>query len=140
LTGIANWTQAGPFLKSPEDSVMLNEGNLNKFVYRLRIRTDDSTKPPDIRGVVPNGFARSPMRKIFTLEATVKDTSVNGKVQKARELLMWMEEASQSAYPIHIQSAYPDLDDHDCIMAPPNMYPIKANPQNDTITFTLMVM
>lgn len=138
--GVNNWILAGSFLKSPEDTVNINEGNLNKFAYRLRLHTDDQLVPPDIRGIIPNGFARSPMRKIFTLEAKVRNTSVNGKVQSVKDLLAWMEEASQSAYPIHIFSAYDEIDDHDCILAPPNMYPVRANPQSDVITFTMMVL
>lgn len=138
--GINNWTQAGSFLKSPEDSVRIDEGNIGKFAYRLRMHTDNKLIPPDVRGIVPTGFARSPARKIFTFEAKVRNVSVNGKVQTAKELTGWMEEAAQSAYPVHIFSTFEQINDHDCVLAPPNIYPIRANPESDTITFTMMEM
>jgi len=138
LTGINNWFEAGAFYKSPEDTVKIREGNLNKFAYRLRLQTDNSATPPDIRGIVPNGFARSPARKIFTCEADVKNVQVNGKVQSAKATLNWMEEAAQSATKIHVKSKFWDIDDHDVILAPPNIYPIKADPITDKITFTMM--
>jgi hypothetical protein len=48
LTGINNWMEAGSFYKSPEDTVKIREGNLNKFAYRLRLQTDNSATPPDL--------------------------------------------------------------------------------------------
>jgi len=137
-TGIANWIEAGSFLKSHEDNVSIEQGNVNKIAYRLRIHTDNQLTPPDIRGIVPSGFARSQSRKVFTLEAKVRNISVNGKAQSVKNLLTWMEEASQSAYPVHVTSNYEEIDDHDCILAPPNMYPTRVNPQADMITFTMM--
>jgi hypothetical protein len=80
------------------------------------------------------------MRKIFSLECEVKNTTVNGKPQTAKDVLHWLEEAAESAYPIKLRSTYYQIDDHEVIIAPPNIYPIKANPETDMISFSCMVM
>jgi hypothetical protein len=136
-----NWTNAGAFITSPEDTIDINESNIRKFQYRLRIQTDDQLVPPDITGFVPNGFARSPMRKIFSLECKVNNVTVNGKVQKAKDVITWLEEASQSAFPISMKSSYWQLDGYDnVIIAPPSIFPMRANPESDQITFSAMLL
>jgi hypothetical protein len=81
------------------------------------------------------------MRKIFSLEADVKNVTVNGKKQTAREVIEWLEEASASAFPISMRSSYWQLDGYDnVIIAPPNIYPIRATPESDKITFSAMLL
>jgi len=135
------WTLAQPFILSPEDTVDINESNIRRFQYRLRIQTDDQLVPPDITGIVPNGFARSPMRKTFILEADVRNVTVNGKPQKAADVINWLEEASESAFPIVMESKYGQLDGYwNVIIAPPNIYPIRAIPETNRITFSAMLL
>lgn len=138
--GTDEWISAGKFLNSPEDTLNISEGNLRKFAYRLILHTDDQLVPPDIRGIVPNGFARSQSFRILECTATIKDTTVNGKIQKADETINWLEEAAQGAFLVHVSSTYPQYDDFDAILAPPSIYPIKQNPETDTVTFMLRVL
>jgi len=103
--------------------------------------TDNYQTPIDVTGVVPNGFARSPMRKIFTFEADVRNITVNGKPQKAKDVIRWLEEVAESAITISMESKFEQLDDHyELIIAPPNIYPIRAIPEVDKITFSGMVL
>jgi len=135
------WTHAGTLLLSPEDTVKINETNIRKFQYRLRMLTDNYQTPIDVSGVVPNGFARSPMRKIFSFEADVRNITVNGKKQAAKDVIRWLEEVSESAFTISMDSKFEQLDDHyDLIIAPPSIYPIRAVPEADKITFSGMVL
>jgi hypothetical protein len=139
--GTTEWTPAnGSFLQSPEDVIYMGEGNLRKFSYRLRLQTDNQLIPPIVRGIVPNGFSRAPARRILECSAQIKDTTVNGRPVKAKDILNWLEEAAQSAHMLHVNSSYEQYDDFDCILAPPNIYPIKTSPQNDAVTFTLLVL
>lgn len=136
-----DWIEADPFLISPEDTTSINESNIRRFQYRLRIHTDDQLVPVDISGIVPNGFARSPVRKIFAFEADVRNITVNGKPQKAKDVILWLEEASESAFPITMNSKYEQLDGYyNVIIAPPNIYPIRAIPETNKITFSAMLL
>lgn len=138
--GSSTWIEAGEFNESPEDTINLNLGNVNKFAYRLRGYTDTQLTPPDIRGIVPNGFSRSPMRRILECQAKVKDMVINGKPYKAKDIISWLEEASESAYLIHVNSAYEQFDDFDCVLAPPSVYPVRSNPDTDMVSFNLLVL
>lgn len=140
-TGFENWVNTGEaFLISPEDKIDVDEGNLRKFAYRLRAHTDDYATPPDVRGIVPNGFARSEMRKIISVECDVRDVQVNGKKQTAREITNWLEEASASAYLVEIRSAFEQIDDYLCLIGPPNLITRRATPEADTISLNLVVL
>ena len=138
--GGSEWIQAGAFTNSPEDTLDINESNIRRFAYRLRIQTDDQLVPPDISGIVPNGFARSPQRKQFAIEADLKDVTINGKKQEAEQVIRWLEEAAESAYLLHMDSDFEQLNDYDILIAPPNIYPVRANPENTKITFSAMVL
>jgi hypothetical protein len=128
------------FTTSPEDVVQINEGNIRKLAYRMIGHTDNQLVPPDIRGIVPNGFSRSPMRRILECQATVSDVTVNGRKQGAQETMDWLEEASQGTYFVHMKSRYRPLNDYYAILAPANVYPIRTDPQTNTVTFSLMVL
>lgn len=128
------------FVTSPEDSININEGNLRRFAYRLRLLTDNQLVPPIIRGIVPNGFARSPARRVLDVTAEVKDFTVKGKVQKASDVINWLEELSESAYMVHVRSAFEQYDDFYGVLAPPQIYPVKTIPDTNLISFTILVL
>jgi len=138
--GTDEWITANPFMVSPEDTINISEGNLRKFAYRLRMHTDNQLTPPDIRGIVPNGFARSESFRILECSATVKDMTVNGKLQKAEDTVNWLEEAAQGAFLVHVNSTYQQYNDFQAILAPPSIYPIKVTPETNAVTFMLRVL
>ncbi len=138
--GTDEWITANPFMISPEDTINISEGNLRKFAYRLRLHTDNQLTPPDIRGIVPNGFARSESFRILECSATVKDMTVNGKLQKAEDTVNWLEEAAQGAFLVHVNSTYQQYNDFSAILAPPSIYPIKVTPETNAVTFMLRVL
>lgn len=139
--GTSNWVMKGErIFESPEDSADIREGNIRKFAYRLRGHTDNQLVPPDIRGIVPSGFARSPSKRILECTVSIKDIVVGGKKQTAAKVTEWLEEAAQGTYMIHANSTYEPYDDFDCLIAPPTMYPVRANPESDTVSFTLLVL
>lgn len=137
-TGYSGWTPTKSlFLKSPEDTVSLNLSNIRKFAYRLRGHTNNKLVPPEIRGIVPSGFARAEARKIFKISAKVK---VGQKGIPAGQVVRWLEEAASGAYIIHMNSTFDQLDDYDVILAPPSIYPIRATPETDVVTFSLLAV
>jgi len=128
------------FLNSPEDEVKLRLVNINKFSYRIRGSTDNQLVPPDIRGIVPNGFARSPRLRILECEAKIQDITVNGKVQKAKDVFNWLDEMSEFPYPVQVNSKYHQFDDFEAILQMPNAVTLKASPEHDFVSFTLLVV
>ena len=139
--GTSDWVLTDmPFIKSPEDTIEVLEGNIRRFAYRLRGHTDNQLVPPDIRGIVPNGFARSQSLRILEVTATVKDFTVNGRPQKAKDTIAWLEESAEGAFLVHVNSAFEQYNEFDCVLAPPSIYPIKTVPESDTVTFTLLVL
>lgn len=137
-TGYSGWTPTrSVFLKSPEDIIPLNISNIRKFAYRLRMHTDNQLTPPDVRGIVPSGFARAEARKVFNVQARVR---VGQKGVPAEMVVQWLEEAAQGAFLVHVNSSFKPLDDYDCIVAPPSIFPIKATPETDVVSFSLLAV
>ncbi len=128
------------FMNSPEDTIKLRLSNINKFSYRLRARTDNQLIPPDIRGIVPSGFSRSPRLRILECEAKIQDVVINGKPQKAKDLMTWLDEMSESPYLVHVNSKYEQFNDFDAVLQMPSSYALKALPERDMVAFTLLVV
>jgi len=143
-TGINNWKTLEPYLVSPEDSSLANESNIRRFKVRLRAYTNDETIPVDLIGFAPNGFARSQMRKTFSVQCLLKDITVNGRNILANEITRWLEETSQNATLINMKSSYSEMDNYDVLIAPPNRYPIRAetNDKNGQtmVTFSMVAI
>lgn len=133
------WRIAGrdSFVESPEDTININKGNIRAFAYRLRLQTDDQLVTPDIQGIVPSGFSRAPFNRILEVTAQIKDTSS----QKVSQTMTWLEEISSSASLVHVKSDFEEYNDFFALIAPPNgIYPIKATPDQNQVTFTMLVL
>lgn len=139
--GTLTWTNLyRAFTKSPEDIIKIGASNIRKFAYRLRGQTDNQLVPPNISGIVPSGFSRSPRLRILECEAKVQDVTVNGKKQKAADVVNWLDEMSESPYLVHVNSRFGPLNDFDAILHMPAVYPLKATPEKDVVVFTLLVL
>jgi len=66
--------------------------------------------------------------------------TINGKQFKARDTIAWLEEAAENAYLVHVNSTFEQFDDFDCVLAPPNIYPIRSNPDTEVVSFNLLVL
>jgi hypothetical protein len=137
LDGIENWISLGAFLKSPEDTVRVNRGDITQFRYRLRAMTDDSSKPPDISGVVPTGFARSDFRIVWNMRI------VTGKgATDADKLDDWLLEAASFPGRVHMTSKWRHLHDYYVIVAPPSSSPLRIGKRNrdETGVYSISLM
>lgn len=125
------------FIESPEDTININKGNIRAFAYRLRLQTDNQLITPDIQGVVPTGLARSPFNRILEVTAMVKDTPT----QKQSHVMTWLEEIATSASLVHVDSDFDEYKDFYAVVAPPtSIFPIKANPDQNQVSFTMLVL
>jgi hypothetical protein len=60
-------------------------------------------------------------------------------MQSASKTISWLEESAEGAFLVHVNSSFPEYDDFDGVLAPPNLYPMKANPEMTQVTFTILV-
>lgn len=136
--GIANWTTIQPFLKSPEDSVRINQGHVTQFAYRFRLMTDDSDVPPDLKAVVPSGFARSPYR--LTWNMRVRTGGKNAP--QSDDLDDWLLEAGRFPGRILMTSKWRSLHNYYVIVAPPTQFPVSepTGTQKEESVYTLSLV
>jgi hypothetical protein len=127
--------------KSPE-SVLFLGVNCNRFAYRLRICCNDNSVPIDIEGVVPNGYARTPFKMIFTM--TVQSTGIfsrKGKAVTFDELTRWLIDESRIAGFVQMDSVYSMAHGWKVIIHPPRMVPLVPrkgkNPETGINTLVL---
>lgn len=120
LDGISNWITVGSFLRSPEDTINIDKGDITQFRYRLRGMTDDALTPPDVRGVVPSGFARTDFRLVWNMRIITGKGGVD-----ADDLDDWILEASSYPGRIHMTSKWRHMHDYYVIVAPPSSTPIR---------------
>jgi hypothetical protein len=140
-TGTTTWKNPNKsFIKSPEDTITIKASNIRKFSYRIRGRTDNQLIPPDLRGLVPSGFSRSPRLRILECEAKVQSSVVNNRNQTAKDVMAWLDEMSESPYLVHVNSKFEQFDDFDAILHMPNLSSLKADPEKDLVSFTLLVL
>lgn len=140
-----SWTPASAdILKSPEDTVMLNIGNIRKFNHRLRMQTNDASNPPVVRGVIPSGFARVPFRRTWTMRVLAGDifTPAGTKATDPNDLIDWLYSAASYPGKVIMYSIYNVAHEFFVIVAPPSIYPqqaeISGQYERDTITVSLM--
>ena len=133
--GTNTWTEAGAFTQSPEDEIQINAENVGRFSYRLILNTNDENTPPDIQGVIPSGFARSPFRMIWNIriKTGIGFTKQGTKAMSQEKLLSWLYDAAR--YPGRIKmtsKTYEQLDGRRVIVVPPQFHPTAgASPGKD---------
>ncbi len=127
--GTNNWTNLSSFTKSPEDEVTVNAENIGRFAYRLILRTNDNNTPPDIQGVVPSGFARSPFRRVWNIRIKTGEgfTKLGTKDIPQDELVSWLYDAARFPGRVLMKSdSFDQLDNRRVIIVPPQINPTVA--------------
>ena len=119
-----NWTYYGVMTNSPESSMFLNF-NCTRFAYRLRILCNDNTVPIDIEGVVPNGYARTPYKMVFTMQINEGGIfSRKGKSATSGELMRWLLDESRTAGFVWMTSVFELAHGWRVIIHPPRQFPV----------------
>lgn len=120
--GGAVWRSAGSFASSPLDSVMLNLGQVHAIRVRLRLLTNQATKPAIVESTVLEGFARTPLKYQWTLRIRVADLQMDhggGLDADPDEFMAWLQRAARQARKIHMRSIWEALDNRYVIVEPP---------------------
>lgn len=120
----STWTEATLLLESPESVAYLGLDNIRKFAYRLRINSNDASTPIDIEGIVPNGYARSPFKMMWSMR--VKAGGIyggRGKTVSADELMRWLLAHARYPFKVEMRSVYEMAHGFDVIIHPARMFP-----------------
>lgn len=135
------WIEATTLYESPESSAFLGLSNVRKFAYRLRVLSSDNTVPVDIRGVVPNGYARAPYKMIWTLRCRADNITARGRLVKPDILMRWLLDNARFPGRIQMKSQYQLAHDFYVIVHPPRMFPYKPaqNGQAEESIFTIVL-
>jgi hypothetical protein len=122
-----SWIPATDLMVSPESTARLNLQNITRFCYRLRMNTNDSSKPIDIEGVVPNGYARTPIKQVFSMrikEGGIYQIGTQGS-RGYSKLWRWLMDHARAPYSVTIESKYEELDGMQVIIHPPKAFPFR---------------
>jgi hypothetical protein len=136
-----NWTHATTLYESPESSAFLGLSNIRKFAYRLRIMSSNNTVPVDVMGVIPNGYARSPYKMVWTLRCRADNIISRGRLVKSDTLMRWLLDNARYPGRLEMQSQYELAHKFFVIVHPPRMFPYKPaqNGQPEEAVFTIVL-
>jgi hypothetical protein len=135
------WTAATTLFESPESVAFLGLSDIRKFAYRLRINSNDNTAPVDILGVIPNGYARTPYKMVWTLRCRADNIFTRGRMAKPDELMRWLLDNARHPGRLEMRSQYDLAHKFFVIVHPPRMFPFKPaqNGQSEESVFTLVL-
>lgn len=138
----SKWTHAGTATESPESVVFLGLENVRRFAYRLRISCESNSEPIDITGVVPNGYARTPFRMVFTMQIQAGGIFTRrGKTATSGELMRWLLDASRQPGRVKMSSVYEMAHGWHVVIHPPRQFPVvpKTGRNPETANMTLVL-
>ena len=138
----STWTYTNAMTVSPESTVFLGLQNVRRFAYRLRICCNENATPIDIEGLVPNGFARTPFKMVFTLQIQAGGIfSRRGKLATSGELMRWLLDGARQPGRVRMDSVYEMAHGWYVIIHPPRQFPIvpRKGRNPETANFTLVL-
>jgi hypothetical protein len=136
-----NWTEATGLFESPESTAFLGLANIRKFAYRLRIISRNNMLPVDVQGVIPNGYARTPYKMVWTMRCRADNITSKGRLVKPDVLMRWLLDNARHPGRLEMRSQYELAHKFYVIVHPPRMFPFKPaqNGQAEESVFTLVL-
>jgi hypothetical protein len=138
-----DWVHAGILTQSPESSIFMGLSNIRRFDYRLRLCTDNASLPCDVEGVVPNGYARSPLKLMWTMRIKAGGIYQVGSQTSHNSQKLWkfLMDNARFPYAVLMESKYDAADGYHCIVHPPRMTPYKpAEPGQPEESYMTLVL
>jgi len=102
------------FTDSPSQTVDVRQGEVRAARFRYRMRTANSSTPVHVQATVLTGQARTPIKRRWTLEAKYGTFQVDQQGSPDHDpsrLYMWLQDAAALSAPLHMRSAWPEMDD-----------------------------
>lgn len=143
LNSSSPWIKATTLTQSPESTAYLGLQNIRRFQYRLRMNTDNALVPVDIEGIVPSGYARTPLKLMWTMRIKAGGVYQVGSQtnHNSSKLWRWLMDNARFPYSVYMESKYDAADGYHVIVHPPRMTPYKpaepGQPEESYMTLTL---
>jgi hypothetical protein len=124
--GTPFWRYIGTFYSSAEDVLGINQGNVRKVRFRLRLQTNQANNPPIVHATILEGFVRTPLKYQWDLNIKVSDTQRDlsgiGEDHSPDAFLNWVKLSASQARRITVRSIWKQLDNKIIIVEPPSVY------------------
>jgi hypothetical protein len=120
----SNWRSSIGFSESHLETMPMNLGEMQAIRLRLRMLTNQATRPPIVEASVLEGFARTPLKYQWSIRIRVADLQVDpgGGLEGGPEAFMaWLQQAARRARKIYMRSIWEGLDDKYVIVEPPTL-------------------
>lgn len=137
------WVDASVLTQSPESTAWLGLQNVRRFCYRLRLNTDNVSLPCDIEGIVPSGYARSPLKLMWTMRIKAGGIYQSGSqtTPSSQKLWKWLMDNARFPFSVLMESKYESADGYHVIVHPPRMTPYKpAEPGQPEESYLSLVL
>jgi hypothetical protein len=144
------WRPASSFVISPEDTMVLNEGDKRKIRIRYRLLTNSSTTPVDINATVLKAFARTPYKEQinFTIRLSTFQTEQTGETEDTNpsEGYEFLHDCAAHARRVRMESVFKEFHGKWVTVLPFTIQPtFVAPPEGDAVLqwggdFTLSVL
>jgi hypothetical protein len=103
--------------------------------------SSDNTKPVDVQGVIPNGYARAPYKMVWTLRCKADNITSRGRLVKPDALMRWLLDTARYPGRVEMASQYELAHKFAVIVHPPRMFPFKpaSGGQAEESVFTIVL-
>jgi hypothetical protein len=138
-----DWVPASILTQSPESTAFLGLSNIRRFTYRLRLCTDNASLPCDVEGIVPTGYARTPLKLMWTMRIKAGGIYQVGSQTQAnsQKLWKWLMDNCRFPYAVLMESKYDAADGYHVAVHPPRMTPYKvAEPGQPEESYMTLVL
>jgi hypothetical protein len=123
--GTSTWIEGGTLQINPTDMIEIDQGEVYKIRFRLRMFTNLETTPPIVHATVLEGFARTPIKYQWNMRIKTssiqRDLSGMAKDATPDELVTWLKEVSKSTRKIFMRSIWEQMDSKYVVVEPPTL-------------------
>lgn len=123
--GSDDWIELTNLSSSPFSSAILNLGNKHQMRYRLRLNTNSSTEPIELKSVVLKGFVKTPVKRQWNMVAKISDiahTRRGTKVDDPRDFYRWYLQVSENAQELLLRGPDELMDNIYVIAEQPSLF------------------
>ncbi len=130
----SNWMPIGQFYRSPQDELFIRRGNKHAIRFRFRALTQNSTIPAELHAATLKAVGRTPVRRLWNIEAKTGDFQVDSQGLKDSDpdkFYAWLREAAENNQPILMRSVWTAMDNIYVFAEHPTLNRIFTTPEGE---------
>jgi len=132
--GSSNWLAIGQFYRSPQDQLFIRRGNKHAIRLRFRALTQNSTIPAELHAATLKAVGRTPVKRLWNLEAKAGDFQVDSQGLKDSdpdEFYAWLRESAENNQPLKMRSVWSAMDNIDVFAEHPVLNRTFTTPEGE---------